>query len=156
MNAIPSNSSGGILSKIEPRLRGVIHRRCGGLLAFCPGHDDRKGRSLSANVGDRGQILLRCFAGCSIDGIVAGMGLSICDLYPDTDRNDYGAQYRSHFHAESILATLAFDASVLLIQANRSIKGEPISEADLEFLAKAVTRIADAANYARGVGRGRN
>jgi hypothetical protein len=42
-----------ILSKITPHLKGVIHRQNGGLLAFCPNHDDRIYRAVS--VGRSGQ-----------------------------------------------------------------------------------------------------
>lgn len=35
------------LSEVTSRLKGVIKRHNGGILAFCPSHDDRKGRSLA-------------------------------------------------------------------------------------------------------------
>ena len=58
-----------------------------GWLACCPAHEDRS-PSLSINHGDDGRVLLNCFAGCSHDAIVGGMGLESKDLFvPRTSRN---------------------------------------------------------------------
>ncbi|MDV6345407.1 hypothetical protein [Nitrosomonas sp. Is37] len=141
--------SSDILSKITSHLKGVIRRQNGGLLAFCPGHNDRKSRSLAVNVGDDGRILLKCFAGCSIDEIVGGMGLRVCDLYPDTSKAKYDPQTRAYFQEWQILEALAFDAAVLLIAARRLNEGDKLPEADLEYLSKAVIRINDAVSYSR-------
>lgn len=40
-----------------------------GWTARCPSHDDKQ-NSLSIGTGDDGRILLKCFAGCSIEEIV--------------------------------------------------------------------------------------
>ncbi|SDY68736.1 hypothetical protein [Nitrosomonas sp. Nm33] len=145
-NAYHSND---ILSKITPHLKGVIRRQNGGLLAFCPGHNDRKSRSLAVNVGDDGRVLLKCFAGCSIHEITSAMGLSVSDLFPDTSKAKYDPQSRAYFQEWQILEALAFDAAVLLIAARRINEGETLPEADLEYLAKAVIRINDAVSYSR-------
>lgn len=50
--------------------------------ALCPAHDDRH-PSLSVGEGEDGRVLLKCFAGCSAESIVAGMGLSMRDLMQD-------------------------------------------------------------------------
>ena len=54
-----------------------------GHVALCPAHDDTNA-SLSANEGDDGRTLLHCHAGCAVEEIVAGIGLSVPDLYPAT------------------------------------------------------------------------
>jgi hypothetical protein len=38
---------------------------------------------LSIGLGENGQVLLKCFAGCSLDRIVEAMGLIMTDLFPD-------------------------------------------------------------------------
>lgn len=57
-------------------------RRGKGWTARCPGHDDRKA-SLSVDTGEQGRVLLYCFAGCATPAVVAAMGLTLRDLYPD-------------------------------------------------------------------------
>jgi 5S rRNA maturation endonuclease (ribonuclease M5) len=54
-------------------------------MAKCPCHDDGKA-SLSISQGDDGRALLNCFAGCSVDGIVASIGLTKADLFDDSTR----------------------------------------------------------------------
>ena len=49
--------------------------------ACCPSHDDSD-PSLSIGVGDRGQVLLHCFAGCSAEAVLAALDLDFSDLYP--------------------------------------------------------------------------
>jgi hypothetical protein len=52
------------------------------LLARCPSHDDRH-PSLSLREGPGGKTLLHCFTGCSVEAIVAALGLEISDLFAD-------------------------------------------------------------------------
>ncbi|MEO7863999.1 MAG: hypothetical protein ABIU05_26925 [Nitrospirales bacterium] len=49
--------------------------------AICPGHDDRS-PSLSISEGDRG-LLLRCWAGCTINEICSSLGIKPKDLFHD-------------------------------------------------------------------------
>jgi hypothetical protein len=53
-----------------------------GWAGACPAHED-KNPSLSVGLGDAGQILLRCFAGCSAEAVVAALGLRLADLFPE-------------------------------------------------------------------------
>ncbi len=50
--------------------------------ARCPAHEDRN-PSLSVAEGDDGRVLLKCFAGCSLESIVAAIGLQTADLFVD-------------------------------------------------------------------------
>lgn len=47
----------------------------------CPAHDDSQ-PSLSVSESDDGKVLLRCHAGCTTEKIVAGIGLTMADLFP--------------------------------------------------------------------------
>ncbi len=52
-------------------------------LSLCPAHEDRK-PSLSVGLGREGQVLLKCFAGCSTEAVVFALGLTLADLWPDS------------------------------------------------------------------------
>lgn len=137
-----------ILSEITSRLKGVIKRHNGGILAFCPSHDDRKGRSLAVSTGREGQVLMHCFAGCSIHEITQAIGLDPADLFPRTE-SKYDPQTRSCFNEWQILAALQHDAITVLIAVRRMLAGHALPESDTEFLSKAVIRINEAISYSR-------
>lgn len=69
------------LQEFLNRLNGVKPNGKG-YMARCPAHDDRQ-QSLSVSQGDDGRILLKCFAGCEAQDIVAAMGLDMRDLFPN-------------------------------------------------------------------------
>jgi len=51
--------------------------------ALCPAHDDTR-PSLSVTESE-GRILVKCFAGCSVDAICAALGITLSDLRTDRD-----------------------------------------------------------------------
>ena len=54
--------------------------------ARCPAHEDHQ-PSLSIREGDDGRVLLKCFAGCPVEAIVAALGLTLADLFePNVSR----------------------------------------------------------------------
>lgn len=65
------------------RLSGV--RGSGPWTARCPAHEDTN-PSLSVREAADGKILLRCFAGCSVEAVVAALGLSLGDLFAAESR----------------------------------------------------------------------
>jgi Protein of unknown function (DUF3631) len=64
-------------------------RNGAGWIAKCPAHDDRQ-PSLSINEGADGRVLLKCFAGCTTENIVAAIGLTMRDLFPTRSRSQSG------------------------------------------------------------------
>lgn len=141
------------LLKVTSGLKGVIKRHNGGMLAFCPSpsHNDRKGRSLAVSIGRQGQVLMHCFAGCSIHEITAALGLDMADLFVKSDQQTYDKQSRSYFNEWQILQSLRFDAMVILIAANRLLAGDALPDADVTYLSEAIVRIHEAITYsARG------
>lgn len=52
--------------------------------ALCPAHPDRS-PSLAISEGTNGCTLLKCWAGCSLDAILAAAGLKLSDLFANTD-----------------------------------------------------------------------
>lgn len=69
------------LAAFLERLRGVTPT-AEGCLAFCPAHDDGRGRGLSVSARE-GKILVHCFAGCTARAIVEAVGLRLGDLFAD-------------------------------------------------------------------------
>jgi len=62
-------------------------RRCSrGYTARCPAHRD-KTPSLSVSNGDRG-ILVKCWAACTLNEVVAALGLTVADLFYDDRHQD--------------------------------------------------------------------
>lgn len=149
INSCSNYSTHNPLNEVTSRLKGVIKRHNGGLLAFCPSHDDRKGRSLAVSVGRKGQILMKCYAGCSIYEITASIGLNLADLFPKSDRQAYDPQTRSYFNEWQILSALQHDATIVLIAARWMLTDKALPESDIDFLSKAVIRISEAASYSR-------
>lgn len=62
-----------------------LKRQGSGHVARCPAHEDRK-QSLGVHQGDDGRTLVRCYASCTTEQIVAALGLELKDLFEDDDR----------------------------------------------------------------------
>lgn len=70
------------IDELLPYLNGV-KKQAKGYISHCPAHHD-KHASLSIDVGDKGQILLHCHAGCSVNQIVQSLGLHMSDLFSNS------------------------------------------------------------------------
>ena len=64
-----------VLSRLEK-----VSSKDGYYMALCPHHDDRE-PSLSIKEGEDSRVLLKCFAGCSFDEVVAAIDLKTADLF---------------------------------------------------------------------------
>lgn len=62
-----------------------------GFVAKCPSHEDKQA-SLSMTEGSDGQILVKCFAGCTFDNIASALGLTAKDFFPE--KNGASQTYR--------------------------------------------------------------
>jgi hypothetical protein len=78
-----------------------------GWVACCPAHRDRE-PSLSIGLGDEGQVLLNCFAGCSLDSIVEAMGITVAELFPKA-ASESGSQPEQTQRNVLTLVDLALD-----------------------------------------------
>ena len=74
------------LDRIVLRLRALecdVRETANGCRAVCPAHESRnRTRSLSISEGEAGRVLLKCFAGCPFEAIVAALGMDSADLGP--------------------------------------------------------------------------
>jgi hypothetical protein len=85
------------------RLKGV--RRSGeGWTAKCPAHEDRH-NSLGVRHRD-GKWLIKCYAGCDWEAIVAALGISSADLFDEEKRKDPPEQPRNRATAQAAGVTL--------------------------------------------------
>jgi hypothetical protein len=73
------------------RLEGVKPRG-EGHLALCPSHNDHE-PSLSVNEGEDGRALVKCFAGCETEDVVAALGLEMRDLFERRNGHRGGGSY---------------------------------------------------------------
>ena len=80
----------GLLYKLE----GLRKNGDGKWTARCPAHDDRT-PSLNIRELDDGKVLLKCWAGCSIEAIVKALGLHLRDLFPGDALPSYGPSISS-------------------------------------------------------------
>lgn len=65
-----------------------VKKNGNGYIARCPSHDDTH-PSLSISEGNDGKILLKCFAGCSIDEICQSLQIKQSDLFPEPMREEF-------------------------------------------------------------------
>lgn len=84
--------------------------------AICPAHDDQR-PSLSIGRGAEGRVLVTCMAGCSLEDVLAALGLSVSDLF-DGDPTPPAASLRSR---PEIAATYDYanEAGQLVLQVVR-------------------------------------
>jgi len=155
------NSFNDPFTEVSSRLQGAIRRGNGGLLAFCPSHDDSS-RSLAVSIGRTGNVLLYCFAGCSVDDVTGAIGLSPADLFVKNEttqllkQKQQGEDRRSFQSMRlslllSRLPALKHDLIRLLFVANSLEKNNALPADDRQFVAELILKINDALSFVEGV-----
>ena len=124
------------------RVSGARKGHGGQLLARCTGHED-KSPSLSIRETPEGAVLLKCWAGCSVGEVVAGMGLELSDLFPPGDR-PAGAPKRIAplLTAMQALDLLHAEATLIAVLAANIGHGVPITSDEIQRALTAAGRIA--------------
>ncbi|MCC7269397.1 MAG: hypothetical protein IT468_01615 [Rhodocyclaceae bacterium] len=133
------------------RLENVKRTGAGRWIARCPAHEDRRA-SLSIRELEDGRILVHDFAGCSVEEVVAAVGLDMAALFPEREIQ-HGKPERRPIPAADILRCIAFEALVVSAAAGAILAGEPLSSVDRERLALAAGRL-QAAVKAGGLAHG--
>jgi putative DNA primase/helicase len=77
------------------RLGDVHPKSDGGYTGKCPAHEDDHD-SLSIDAGEDGRALLKCFAGCDLENILAALRLTIADLFPSRNGGGGRGHISSH------------------------------------------------------------
>ena len=86
-----------------------------GYICKCPAHED-KSPSLSISETDDRKILIKCFAGCSIESVVSSMGLTMKDLFPQSNFNiQQRKEYKQKATKHQLWKALYHELNVLFI-----------------------------------------
>jgi hypothetical protein len=93
------------MPQILNSLRSVRENGKGQWVASCPAHADSS-PSLSIKLNGSGNVLLHCFAGCSIEQILEALGLTIRDLF----EGDFSRGYSVNHHPIKSFKPLASKA----------------------------------------------
>jgi len=92
-----------ILSKLE-NVKGSSFT--GKWTARCPCHDDKK-NSLSITETSNGRTLMKCFAGCPTENVMASMGLSMSALF---EKKEYSPSFQpTREHRQDSMFTKIYD-----------------------------------------------
>lgn len=129
------------------RLDGLRNTGQGQWIAKCPAHADRK-PSLSIRELDDGCILLNDFAGCATADVLAAVGLSFSDLYPERALDAHCRPVRRPFNPRDVLRCLSYEALVILQLANLLLRGDALTESDHARLLLAASRFQSAERIA--------
>jgi hypothetical protein len=124
------------------RLEGVKSTGPGRWIAKCPGHSDRS-PSLSVRELADGRVLLHDFAGCPPGDVLAAVGMTINDLFPERIGHHIQPS-RSRVPAADLLLLIADEVEVVGIAAGLLIENKTLSETDWQRLIKASHRISGA------------
>jgi hypothetical protein len=135
-------------ARILDRLDGVKPMGPGRWAAKCPAHADRS-PSLSIREIDDGRVLLHDFGGCSTDGVLAAMGLTLSDLF-DKPIEHYTAPSHSRVPARDVLELVSREIDVAMMLLTRVLDAKSISEPEWKRLAQASARIGRARDHVHG------
>ena len=130
------------------RLDRVRQTAPGRWLAKCPAHQDRS-PSLSIRELDDGRVLLYDFGGCQVGDVLAAVGLTVADLFPQRLPGHSHAATHSKIPARDLLEIVSHETSIVAVIVTDLIAKKTISDTDWQRLALAVSRIGKAADYIR-------
>ena len=107
-------------------------------LACCPAHDDSD-PSMSIREMADGRILIHCFAGCTPAEIMASVGLSMTDLFPDGPiyHRSKSLLPKEHRDAEALYK----DRVYLQLAFEKRSRGERLTPQEMKLEKEAFMRI---------------
>jgi hypothetical protein len=135
--------------KLLSLLHGVKRTGPGRYVAQCSAHQD-KSPSLAIKELPDGKILLHCFAGCSAAEVLAAIGLSLEDLFPEKQDGYSGAKEKRPWVALDVLRCITGEALIVAIAASSVAQGVPLPEGDRKRLLIAAARLQAALEVASG------
>lgn len=139
------------VDKLLSHLEHVKQTGAGRWIARCPAHADKRA-SLSVRELEDGRVLVHDFAGCSVQEIVAAVGLDMTALFPEREIH-HAKPERRPIPAADILKCCAFECLIVSSAAAAILAGEPLSSVDRERLTLAAARL-QAAVKAGGLAHG--
>jgi hypothetical protein len=108
-------------------------------IAACPAHQDRS-PSLSVRETDDGRLLLYDFGGCSIEDVLAAIGLQLADLF-ERPLEHFTRPTSSRIPARDLIELIGFEIDVAGILLAQIVEGRDCSEIAWQRLAQAAQRI---------------
>ena len=108
--------------------------------ARCPAHPD-KNPSLAISEGDDGRILIKCFAECGIEAIVAAAGLTLSDIMPERLPEQRYKPIRKPFPAADVIELLSTECMIVWLAGCDMAKGITLTPEQKERLDTAAARI---------------
>jgi len=124
------------------RLDGVRRTGVDRWLAKCPAHDDKQ-PSLAVREVDVDRVLVKCFAGCAVESVLAAIGLTFDALYPARPTHR-GKPERRPFPAADILRAMVSEALIVAVAASTIGNGGELSTQDRERVMLAASRLTAA------------
>lgn len=128
------------------RVEGVKRTGPGRWIFRVPTRKDKRPSGSAKELKD-GRLLIHDFAGDSAVDILAAVGLTLTDLYPER-LTDHAGRDRRSFLATDALRCVAFEAIVVAAAAAMLATGDPLSPHDRERLLVAAERLSSAARTA--------
>ena len=126
------------IENVLSRLEKVKRTGQGRWMACCPSHAD-KNASLSLRELDDGRILLHCFAQCNAGEVLAAVGLTTNDLFPE--RLPDGRPERRPFPASDVLKALAIEVQLVAMVASDICRGVVLDDRTKDRVFLAAQRI---------------
>lgn len=83
----------------------------GSWVACCRAHDDKSPSLTIRETGD-GRVLVHCFGGCSVEEVLAAVGLTFADLFPPRETH-HSKPERRPFPAADVLRAIGFESIVV-------------------------------------------
>ena len=133
-------------TKLLERLERVKQTGAGRWIASCPAHEDRS-PSLSIRELDDGRVLINDFGGCGTDAVLAALGLTMAELFPEGARGDYPPS-QSRIPARDLLVILDHELTVAVLILNDITARRTVSEAQIQRLIQAAARVGRARDEA--------
>ena len=109
-------------------------------MACCPAHDD-KSPSLSIQETSDGTVLIHCFAECNPGDVLAAVGMSLSDLFPNDGNRSNDRPVKPRWRVQDLLIALDREIGVVLIAASDIASGKALDDTDLARVSDASWRV---------------
>lgn len=135
-------------NKLLARLDRAKETGRGQYMALCPAHDDGS-PSLSVRETSDGTLLVHCFAECQTADVMAAVGLTMADLFPDSGRRARSPMRRHERRHDlrTVFSGIAYEIQLAALIVSDVKENRSCDQATFDRLATAARRI----NAARGL-----
>ncbi len=131
------------------RLDGVRRTGPGRWIARCAAHADRH-PSLGIRELDDGRVLVRCYAGCSVEEVLGAVGLTFENLFPERAIDHHIKSERRPFFPSDVFTIALREITIVAVTACDMHAQRTVSDIDYERLLVATGRLNNIAEAAYG------